>query len=727
MRTRTRGADGPSAAEVYRDRAGRVLATLVLLMGCATSPLPPGELGGAGGFPNPVRSTAPDSAPLPGCGARTLPADWPELTSPEPKALLAPFLTCASPGEYVALQRRVDMPRLVEALDDWSAVRLGALGPMREDASGALERKRAAFLVEVSERYGLVQGEVFALFVLHSAHDDEVDGLLRRLAGDKRLGQTLGHMPTVSQELEARGLSLKAYPERAEEAKDVLRGLGRAARDVLSSSPASDGFRYLELATRREQLPPPYQRASHEVERGLALRHFAPDSVALGGLDAMTFGVPLGFAYLVAGTGQGLVSLTEGQYEQAARELAPATLLVGLYAAGRGARAMGEDRGVSSTRTTRGAGPLKARLLSLGELGRRWEETLGLEGMRELVGHLRARREAAHFVAEGGLDAALALHEARGDVARARVWMTRARPPRPGDSAVPGGGSRNPKAMASGMDDPTPRPAKKATRQPESLATWVDEPAGLSLERMGARLARAELDAVGPRLPANVALLERQRPSLEAPPPGAEGHPRWSEYVTYRERRLGELKQGKPEKGPLRWEAYEQLWGGFARGMAFESLMVEVLRADAALPRAARRFLGDFERPRIERWVGVWKPGSGLRFADVLVIDESTLGGQPPRVETFSLKSRRLAGLEPQGMRAQMKADAMMALEYYGGTADIRRPALQSLLSQGSEVPIRRVRLIYESGELTSMNSSMLQESVGRTEAAVPGVEVRFH
>ncbi|HYO60245.1 hypothetical protein [Archangium sp.] len=129
------------------------------------------------------------------------------------------------------------MPRLVEKLEDWRAVRLGALGPVREDAAALLNRKRASFLLHATERYGLAHAEVFVLFLLHSAHDDDLKEVLPLLARDKRLGETLGLMPAVREELERRGLKLSAYPDRAEQPGDVLRGLGRAARDALSSSP----------------------------------------------------------------------------------------------------------------------------------------------------------------------------------------------------------------------------------------------------------------------------------------------------------------------------------------------------------------------------------------------------------------------------------------------------------------------------------------------------------
>ncbi|WP_395843729.1 hypothetical protein [Cystobacter fuscus] len=355
------------------------------------------------------------------------------------------------------------------------------------------------------------------------------------------------------------------------------------------------------------------------------------------------------------------------------------------------------------------------RLSLLRELGRQWEARLGVEGTRELLRDIRARREAAHFVAMGGADAALALREARGDVARAQVWLSQAKPPRPVPWESKGGtGTRS-----------APTRALAAERS-GSMSLLVDEAEGLTREVVEARLAWVELDAEGPRLSRDVAVLERQRPSLEAPPPGAEGNPLWSEYVTYHENRLGELKQGKAAKGPLRWEGYDRMRRGFARGLVFENLMVDRLRADAALPRAERRFLGDFDRPRIERWVGVWKPNSNLRFADVLVIEEGPSAGRSPRVETLSFKSRDLTGLSASALRAQIMADAKEALGYYGETLDIRRPSLQSLLRGGSKVPVQRVRLIYEHSHLDPTNTAKLYRAMSEAQEQIPGVEVSF-
>jgi len=705
------------------------LAMLVLLGGCATghprgsltigfglhsrawpatAEARTGTMGGAGGFPGQRADTASS------CVGVTLPPGWPGLSSRD-EELLAPLLGC-SPAEFVQVQQRVDMPRLVEALEDWGAVRLGALGPVRDDAAPLLQRKRIAFLLTATERYGLAHAEVFALFVLHSAHDDEVREVLRLLAGDKQLGQTLGLMPAVREELGARGVSLSDYPDRAEQAGDVLRGLGRAASDALSTSQTVDGIRYTELSVRRAQLPPPYQQALHEVERALMERHFSPGHVVLGSFDSLTFGVPLGFYFLVDGTGHGAYALTQGQYEQATRELAPTTLLVALYAGGKGLRALSEAYGPPGA--ARGLQPPGLRVPALQEMARQLEARLGVDGLRELARDIRASREAGRFVAVGGVDAALALREARGDVARAQAWLSQARPERASPTAARGGAGKSPGEV-------TPKKAL-AGRHPAGLSSLVDEQVGLTPEVVEAKLLRVELDSAGPRLPGDVAVLEKQRPTLDAPPPGAQGHPLWSEYIAYYENRVTELRQGTAVNPPLAWAGYERMRGLFARGLAFERIMVELLRIDANLPRAERRFLGDFDQPLVEAYVGVRKPESGLRFADVLVIEKGALAGTPPRVETFSFKSRDLRMLDEKVLTAQMIADASEALRYYGGTLDIRRPSLQPLVREGSKVPVPRVRLIYEGGALKPGDAAGLRRAVNKAENAVPGVEVLF-
>ncbi len=682
------------------------LVVMLLLGGCATSP-PPGSLlysfgrvdsraaGSAGGFPERMAETGRETGCL---DAAARPRGWPHLSSSQ--QVLAPFLACTSPAHFIELQRGVDMARLVEALDDWSAVRLGSLGPLLS-GSHVLNLKRASFLLTSSREYGSSRAEPFALFVLHSAFGDDIQEVLGLLARDKHLGETLGLMGSVREALLQRGLRLSDYPDRPERLGDMARGLATAATQALSTSELRQGALALKYSTQRGQLPPPFQQALDAVERAELQQALSPASVTLRSFDALTFSVPVGFYNLVAGTCHGVYSLSHGHYEQASRELSAAALLVGLYAGGKGVRYLSEARGTSGT------GWLRQGRLQVPQLGfqglsqvveRLWER-LGGEGLRELARYIQARREAALFVHEGGEPAALALYEARGDVARAQAWLSQARPQRA-----------------------APSPARAAVGQGEGLgavASLLDEAALHGREAVEAKLARAEFDAAGPRLSGDVAVLKQQRPSLDAPPPGTQGSALWREYVAYRENRLLEIEQGQAVKPPLKWEGYEQMRGQFARGLAFERVMVSLLRADAALPRSMRRFLQDFNNPRIETNVGVSKQGvDGVRYADVLVIEAEPPAGLPPRVETFSFKSRDLALMERKALEAQMKADAREALRYYGETLNILRKSLKR------RVQVQRTRLVYEGGALKPEDANIWEAAVFEAQDAVKGVEV---
>lgn len=269
------------------------------------------------------------AAGSPTCGGQPLPTGWPRLSSDKGEALLAPLLAC-TPAEFVELQQQVDMPRLVEALDDWSAVRLGALGPVREDAVDVLNRKRAAFLVQVIQERGHAEGEVFALFLIHSAFGDELKEVLGLLARDKRLVETLGRMDAAREALARRGLILSDFKDRPERPlEDGARGALTALEEAFTPQ-VSRNARVAKFSTQRGHLPPAYQRALDEVERVGRLQSFSPDNVARGVFDELTFGIPLGVYGAATGLGHGSHSLSQGQYEQAARELTPAALMVAL-------------------------------------------------------------------------------------------------------------------------------------------------------------------------------------------------------------------------------------------------------------------------------------------------------------------------------------------------------------------------------------------------------------
>ncbi|QAT88171.1 hypothetical protein EJ065_6646 [Corallococcus coralloides] len=624
------------------------------------------------------------------CGGKALPPGWPRLT--QSREVLEPFLACASPAEFVAMQRGVgDMGAVVQSLHPWDAVRLGALGPMDEDASAALSRKRADFIVTSVEKYGVPYAEVFALFVLHAAFDDELREVVQRLARDKQLEDTLGRMAAVREELKRRGMEPGTFPERGEKAGDVLRGLGRAGRDMLSSTLVSGEARYTEFLAMRGQMPPPYQAAIDEVEKALMERHYSPGSLSAGAFDHLTFGVPVGFYHLAVGTGHGAYSLAQGKYEQAMRELAPAALVVTLYAGGKGARSLVKSRG----------GPRRLQTPALDvdamkSLMARLEEQLGITAARDLLRYLQASREGAFLAAEWGEAGLLALYEASGNPAKAQAVLMEAASRESAQSVASRG---------------------SAGKRPVNLDLFVQDAKAGAKESARAKLFQAELESSGPRLPKDVKLLKEMAPKLNEPPPGVEkGAPLWQEYVTYRMRRLKEIRDGDAVKGPLKWEGYQGMRSYYARGMAFERTMIAILEADAALPRAQRRWLGDFEQPRIETHVGVSKVD--LRYADVLVIEERPPSGQPPRVETFSFKSRNLRVLKKDELEVRVSTDASNAMKFYGGSLKIVRDGMRQ------QAQVKRVRLVYESERLLPENPNLLKDVAHTAEQLITGVEV---
>ncbi|WP_253816753.1 HNH endonuclease [Myxococcus xanthus] len=374
--------------------------------------------------PSPPNPGGGETRPLRVAGALAgmcgeVPPGWPHLDSDE--AVLAPFLACTTPAAFLALQRQVDMPQLVEALSDWSAVRLGALGPVEAQSARVLLTKRAAFLSTAVEKHGVAKAEVLALFVLHTTHDEEVRQLLRLLAEDKLLKRALGAMEVVREELTQRGMALTDFPERDLRAGDIARGLGRAVDDVAASIPLVGGSRSVDASALPPWLPPPYRAAYVEVEKAQYLGAFAPGNVALASFDHLTFGVPLGFYYLAAGTAQGGASLAKGEYEEATRQLAPAALMVGLYAGGKGARAF-RDAGPSRHQGAQ-VRAVVPRVEALKAVLERLEARVGESAVGELARYFQQSREAALLAAEWGDAAALALYASRGDVPKARQAM----------------------------------------------------------------------------------------------------------------------------------------------------------------------------------------------------------------------------------------------------------------------------------------------------------------
>jgi len=629
------------------------------------------------------------------CGGKPVPPGWPQLGSS--RELLAPFLECASPAEFVELQRRANMVHLVERLEPWDAIRLGALGPLL-GGSEVLNRKRAEYIAASTQAYGAARAQVFTLFIVHSAFTRDVREVLRLLGEDKRLRQTVGQMPEVVNALARRGIQVSESHDRPERGADVLRGLARAADEALATSDVVGGARGTRYFSEEAQLPPPYAQLLGEIDTLLLFGR--PDDVgglARRGVDALTFGVPLGFYNLVVGTCHGLYELRQGHLEEAARELAAAAVMVALYARGK----VGEV--TAEAEAEQGATP--GRIPELGIEGlsasaKRLLEQLGNAGVVQLAKYIQADGEAALFVLEGGEAGALRLYMANGDVPRARQQMAQLpaeRPARPGAEMGKGAG-----AVEAGL---------------ESL---VDEAAGYTREVLTAQLAEEEAASPGPRLPRNVEAVRKAKPALERPPAGvAPDSARWREYVVYYERRLAEMEAAESagtlesQKPPLSWPAYQEMRANHVRGVLYQRAQVPKLQELA-------KGLG-FRQPLIQVNAGVLK--ADLRFADALIIETDPT--QARRVVSVSFKSRNFGAIERKAVRPQIEADASDAHRYYGGNLDIRTPALRRL--DYKDVHVEKVYLIYdaEKGLLGQYRLDAFDQAM-KAVADRYGVEVRF-
>ncbi|HLL55086.1 MAG TPA: hypothetical protein VK447_16135, partial [Myxococcaceae bacterium] len=340
-------------------------------------------------------------------------------------------------------------------------------------------------------------------------------------------------------------------------------------------------------------------------------------------------------------------------------------------------------------------------------MAQRLRERLGESGLVQLAKYLQARREAALLVYEGGELGAIGLFEAKGDVAKARAWMSKAV-----------------------QDPPVRSGAAAATGVGESLgglAALVDEGAGHTRAVLETKLAEAEASAHGLRLSWNLQAVEAAKPSLAQPPAGVPaGAALWREYVAYYEQRLAKMKgteqagtQGSV-KPPFWWWSYESFRDLFRAAIEYQRVRTAALLADAAKTPGQRSLLRDFNRPVIQPNAGVRKVD--LRFADVLVIEKETARGQPPRVETFSFKRRDFTKMEPGEWQESLRADARDAMRYYGGVLDIRTP---SLGLRGQPATVAKVHLVYDARLRPVIDAEALKPFLDFV-AKQAGVEVRF-
>jgi len=251
------------------------------------------------------------------------------------------FQSAAEQGQYVALQGPLDMDTVLSTVSPWTAVRIGGLGPVIEGVT-TLTAKRTEIIRDMSHDYGLAYGQLFTAFIFDTTQDDQIKDVLRALAGERRLADTIGQMPAIKDRLTARGINLADFPDRPRQASDIARGFGQGLSDVLGSSKAAQESGGMTLQSRIRDLPGPYAEAGDKINWAILQEAMSPGNVALGTVDYMLFGVPSGVYGLTTSTVSAAGNLVSGNLEEAARESVPALITLATLFIG---RALGGPKG----------------------------------------------------------------------------------------------------------------------------------------------------------------------------------------------------------------------------------------------------------------------------------------------------------------------------------------------------------------------------------------------
>lgn len=279
-------------------------------------------------------------------------------------AVVAVFAAGALQGQFVQMQRALDMDAVFGGVDDWTTVRIAALGPVVE-GTRALTRARRDYIVEATQDYGPAYAQVFVAFIFDTTQDDQIIEVIQWLAGANRLDATLGRMPAIEARLRARGIELGDYQDRASTVGDFFRGVGEGLSGMMNTSEAARGAIGNRMAAQTLDMPAPYREARDAVTRALLEEAMTPSNIALGALDQATFGIPSGLYGLVASTGAGIWSLFEGDLDDAGRELVPALVLLVTLGATRGLGARGGGGGTGAPRGG-GGGRVRFRTPAVG-------------------------------------------------------------------------------------------------------------------------------------------------------------------------------------------------------------------------------------------------------------------------------------------------------------------------------------------------------------------------
>jgi hypothetical protein len=408
--------------------------------------------------------------------------------------ILKVFKGC-SPEEFQDLQDKLgaDMDKIFDDLDPFSAVQLGALGPV-EYGIETLNQKRAKYIVDTVSDFGTAPAAILIHRMLSRMYTNDIKSVLGILAADRHLHDTImeTEMSLVRRYLVTRGIDLSMYQDRSFGFTDVFRPIGHFfSRTIWEKTIWADAI-YGDLAGQIGKLPTKEEQEAawaayygqYYNEETLSTKALAYDVA-----DYVTLGIPLSFVQAGKGAVTGTQKIVSGEPEKGIEQLLPAIIIIltsfGAKVKMKGA-AQPKARPKASAPEPKVAGPTQAapegmigpegtgrftlpeysgpaspeaaRVGALLGLGAETQaaagvliERLGPDGVRKAAGYIQNDSAAARLVVKGGMPSLEALVDAEGNVEQAK------------------------KNLASGKAPPQLPPAPEAAKAAPAFASSLGE------------------------------------------------------------------------------------------------------------------------------------------------------------------------------------------------------------------------------------------------------------
>ncbi|MGH9326228.1 MAG: hypothetical protein ACRD2B_06010 [Terriglobia bacterium] len=321
---------------------------------------------------------------------------------------IADMLGTLSVAEFMDIQSKLDMKAVLEALEDWDAVRVGTFGPIKEKHD-ELNRIRADMIFETTRDRGAAESEVVTHWMFNNMVGDDIGAVLTLLGADQHLYNTVDDMPAVLELLKQRGIRRSRFHDRGWKGGDIPKGAVHFVGSVLDSSQAAKDSKGFKYGFRDLDLPKEYSEAMTKVEEAEFEKALSPGNMAFGALDYITFGIPSTIKGFVGGTISGIEDISEGHVEAGTEKLTGSLVLVVTVALG--------------VRAFRKSARM-ARMIEMTEEGHaaavKLRASIGQAGIDRVAKYVQSDTQAAFLVREQGLAGIEALEKAGGNVAAAR-------------------------------------------------------------------------------------------------------------------------------------------------------------------------------------------------------------------------------------------------------------------------------------------------------------------